>query len=127
MAKKTMKFRSGGSTRARSEPVTGGSDTVPMTRERREYLEEVARRNREAREEAARTLRSNPPKTRPTSRSSANKTNSNAKGGNVMKTKKYAKGGLTTGHKKADGIAKKGKTRGKMITMARGGMTKGCK
>ena len=35
--------------------------------------------------------------------------------------KKYASGGLVAGHKSADGIAKKGKTKGKMPTMARGG------
>lgn len=41
-----------------------------------------------------------------------------AKGG---MTKKYAKGGSI------DGCATKGKTKGKMVTMARGGMTSGCK
>jgi len=35
--------------------------------------------------------------------------------------KKYASGGLVAGHKSADGIAKKGKTRGKMPTMKKGG------
>lgn len=35
--------------------------------------------------------------------------------------KKYAKGGLVGGHKSADGIAKKGKTKGTKIAMARGG------
>lgn len=35
--------------------------------------------------------------------------------------KKYAKGGSI------DGCATKGKTKGKMVTMARGGMTSGCK
>ena len=30
-------------------------------------------------------------------------------------------GGLTAGHKSADGIAKKGKTKGKMVKMAYGG------
>ncbi len=33
----------------------------------------------------------------------------------------YASGGLVAGHKSADGIAKKGKTKGKVATMARGG------
>lgn len=41
-----------------------------------------------------------------------------AKGGSM---KKYAKGGSI------DGCATKGKTKGKMVTMARGGMTGGCK
>ena len=35
--------------------------------------------------------------------------------------KKMAKGGLTAGHKAADGIAKKGKTKGKMVAMKYGG------
>ena len=42
------------------------------------------------------------------------------------KTMKYAKGGSVS--KRADGVAKKGKTHTKMVTMAKGGMTKkGCK
>jgi hypothetical protein len=46
------------------------------------------------------------------------------KGGKV---KKYAAGGLAAGHKAADGIAKKGKTRGMEVKMAKGGMSrKGC-
>jgi hypothetical protein len=46
----------------------------------------------------------------------------NAKGMNKGgKMKKYAAGGLTSGHKAADGIAKKGKTKGKMVAMAKGG------
>ena len=36
----------------------------------------------------------------------------------------YASGGLVAGHKSADGIAKKGKTKGTMATMARGGSAK---
>ena len=34
------------------------------------------------------------------------------------KTKKMAAGGLSAGHKAADGIAVKGKTKGKQVTMA---------
>lgn len=37
------------------------------------------------------------------------------------KVKKMAGGGLTGGHKSADGIARKGKTKGKEIKMAYGG------
>lgn len=37
------------------------------------------------------------------------------------KVKKMASGGLTSGHKSADGIARKGKTKGKEIKMAYGG------
>jgi hypothetical protein len=41
--------------------------------------------------------------------------------------KKMAAGGLSAGHKAADGIAKKGKTRGMEVKMAKGGMSrKGC-
>ena len=43
------------------------------------------------------------------------------KGGKV---KKYAAGGLAAGHKSADGIASKGKTKGKEVTMRKGGMCK---
>lgn len=43
------------------------------------------------------------------------------KGGKV---KKYATGGLAAGHKSADGIASKGKTKAKQIAMKRGGMCK---
>ena len=41
------------------------------------------------------------------------------KGGSVMKGKKYAKGGSVS--KRADGVAKKGRTKTKMIAMACGG------
>ena len=37
--------------------------------------------------------------------------------------KKMASGGLAAGHKAADGVATKGKTKGKMITMKSGGRT----
>jgi len=37
------------------------------------------------------------------------------------KVKKMAAGGLAAGHKSADGIAKKGKTKGKEIVMRKGG------
>lgn len=43
------------------------------------------------------------------------------KGGKV---KKYAAGGLSAGHKSADGVASKGKTKGKQIAMKKGGMCK---
>jgi hypothetical protein len=43
------------------------------------------------------------------------------KGGKV---KKMAAGGLASGHKSADGIASKGKTKGKQVKMAMGGMAK---
>ena len=37
------------------------------------------------------------------------------------KVKKYAAGGLASGHKSADGVAKKGHTKGKEVTMKKGG------
>jgi hypothetical protein len=39
-----------------------------------------------------------------------------------MQMKKMASGGLASGHKSADGVASRGKTKGKNITMKRGGM-----
>jgi hypothetical protein len=41
-----------------------------------------------------------------------------------MAMKKMATGGLAGGHKSADGIAKKGKTKAEQVKMAKGGMTK---
>jgi hypothetical protein len=38
------------------------------------------------------------------------------------KVKKMAAGGLTAGHKAADGVAKKGKTKGMQVAMRKGGM-----
>lgn len=40
------------------------------------------------------------------------------------KTKRYAGGGLASGHKSADGIATKGRTKTKQVVMARGGKCK---
>jgi len=40
-----------------------------------------------------------------------------------MAPKQMAKGGLASGHKAADGMAKKGKTKGMEVKMARGGKT----
>ena len=42
-----------------------------------------------------------------------------------MQMKKMAGGGLAAGHKAADGIAKKGKTKGTDIAMKKGGMSRG--
>jgi len=39
-----------------------------------------------------------------------------------MKTKKMASGGLASGHKSADGIASKGKTKARQVKMNKGGM-----
>ena len=40
------------------------------------------------------------------------------------KVKKMASGGLAAGHKSADGVAVKGKTKGKTVTMSQGGKAK---
>jgi hypothetical protein len=40
------------------------------------------------------------------------------------KVKKMASGGLAAGHKSADGVASKGKTKAMQVKMAKGGMTK---
>jgi hypothetical protein len=42
-------------------------------------------------------------------------------GGKKTNLSKLAKGGLSSGHKAADGVASKGKTKGKMIKMTKGG------
>lgn len=47
------------------------------------------------------------------------------KKGGCTKPKKMASGGLAAGHKSADGIAKKGKTRAIAVKMCGGGMKKG--
>lgn len=44
--------------------------------------------------------------------------------GGACGMKKMAGGGLSAGHKAADGIAKKGKTKGMEVKMAKGGMAK---
>jgi hypothetical protein len=131
--KKMKKFNTGGaSKKPKPEPTTGGARTVPMTPERKKFLEEMERRNKESRAAGAAEAKKSPDYGR-------------AKGGKVMKKsdkagralvkksadtmgrammkkagggKCYAKGGSASA--RADGIAKKGKTKGKM--MARGGM-----
>ena len=42
-------------------------------------------------------------------------------GGKKTNLSKLAKGGLSSGHKAADGVASKGKTKGKMVKMNMGG------
>jgi hypothetical protein len=49
---------------------------------------------------------------------------SKLRSGGACGTKKMAGGGLSAGHKAADGIAKKGKTKGMEVKMAKGGMSK---
>lgn len=107
------------------EGTTGGSSTVPLTPERKEFLKELERRNKAGRAAGVAEGKKAPPY---------------KKGGKVMKksdkagralvkksadtmgramTKKacggkaYAKGGSVAA--RADGIAKKGHTRGKVL------------
>ena len=128
--KKMKKFGRGGASVPR-EGTTGGSSTVPMTPERKKFLEEMERRNKEARAAGAAEGRKAP---------------QHAKGGKVMKKsdkagralvkksadtmgramvkkagggKCYAKGGSVSS--RADGVAKKGKTHTKMVAMRKGG------
>lgn len=132
--KKAKKFGDGGAAKKSKppmprEPITGGPDTVPLTSERKKFLEELRRRQAEGAKPAKKPM---------------------AKGGKVMKKsdkagralvkksadtmgramvkkkasggKCYAKGGKVG---KADGCATKGKTKGKMVKMAMGGMLGG--
>jgi hypothetical protein len=125
--KKAKKFGDGGSARKPKppmprEPITGGPDTVPLTPERKKFLEELRRRQAEA----AASERPKPAK-RPMAKGGKVMKHA-SKAGNAMKkksadtmgramVKKYAKGGSI------DGCATKGKTKTKMVKMAMGGMT----
>ena len=119
--KKMKKFKSGGS--MPKEPITGGRDTVPMTPERKKFLEEMQRRNKQARDEAVKTAKKATPykkggKASDKAGRALVKKSADTMGRAMMKKAKggkcYASGGLVGGHKSADGIAKKGKTKGKM-------------
>lgn len=122
--KKMKKFKDGGS--MPKEPITGGSSTVPMTSERKKFLMEMEKRNKEARAAGAAEAKKAPPyakggkvmkKSDKAGRALVKKS-ADTMGRAMMKMNKggkcYAGGGLVAGHKSADGIAKKGKTRGKM-------------
>lgn len=131
--KKMKKFKDGGSApKMPKEPITGGRDTVPLTPERKEFLKELERRNREAAAEAAKTAKKATPyakggkamKKKMMAGKMADKAGralvkkSADTMGRAMKMNKggkcYAGGGLVGGHKSADGVAKRGKTKGKM-------------
>lgn len=87
------------------EPITGGSDTVPLTPERKEFLKEMAKRN--AKPGMAKGGKA------PKFGAALVKKSADTKGRAMVKKagggKCYAKGGSI------DGIAKKGKTKGKMV------------
>ena len=99
------------------EPITGGANTVPLTPERKEFLKEMAKRN--AKPGMAKGGKA------PKFGAAMVKKSADTKGRAMVKKagggKCYASGGLVAGHKSADGIAKKGKTKGKMPTMKKGG------
>jgi hypothetical protein len=120
-----MKYRSGGSTASQpvppkkkpKEPITGGANTVPLTPERKEFLKELAKRN-------AKPGMAKGGKATKFGKAMVKKS-ADTKGRAMVKKagggKCYASGGLIAGHKSADGIAKKGKTKTSMAKMARGG------
>jgi hypothetical protein len=130
---KTMKYAKGGSTSSQpmppkkkpKEPITGGANTVPLTPERKEFLKELAKRN--AKPGMAKGGKAKSFAATKFGKAMVKKS-ADTKGRAMVKKagggKCYASGGLVAGHKSADGIAKKGKTKGTMATMARGGSAK---
>ena len=121
--KKAKKFGDGGSARKPKppmprEPITGGPDTVPLTSERKKFLEELRRRQAEGVKPAKKPMAKGGKVMKHASKAgNAMKKKSADTMGRAM-VKKYAKGG-TVG--KADGCAVKGKTHTKMVKMAMGG------
>jgi len=101
------------------EPITGGADTVPLTPERKEFLKELAKRN--AKPGMAKGGKATKFGKAMVKKSADTKGRAMVKKCSGGSMKKYASGGLVAGHKSADGIAKKGKTKGKMPTMKKGG------
>lgn len=129
--KKMKKFGDGGAMKkpkasdpVMREPITGGRDTVPLTPERKEFLKELERRNKEGRAAAVAEGKKAPPykkggkvmkKSDKAGRALVKKSADTM--GRAMKMNKggkcYAKGGSVAS--RADGIAKKGHTRGKVL------------
>jgi len=95
------------------EPITGGSDTVPLTPERKEFLKEMAKRN--AKPGMAKGGKATKFGKAMVKKSADTKGRAMVKKCSGGSMKKYASGGLVAGHKSADGIATKGKTKGKMV------------
>ena len=121
----TMKYAKGGSTASQpmppkkkpKEPITGGANTVPLTPERKEFLKELAKRN-------AKPGMAKGGKATKFGKAMVKKS-ADTKGRAMVKKagggKCYAKGGLIAGHKSADGIAVRGKTKTSMTKMKKGG------
>jgi len=119
------KPKTGGSQSSRptpKEPITGGANTVPLTPERKEFLKELEKRN--AKPGMAKGGKAKSFAATKFGKAMVKKS-ADTKGRAMVKKagggKCYASGGLVAGHKSADGIAKKGKTKGKMPTMKKGG------
>lgn len=89
------------------EPITGGSDTVPLTPERKEFLKELAKRN--AKPGMAKGGKATKFGAAMKKKSADTKGRAMVKKCSGGSMKKYAKGGSI------DGIATKGKTKGKMV------------
>jgi len=106
------------------EPITGGSNTVPLTPERKEFLKELEKRNAKPGMAKGGKAKAKPFAATKFGKAMVKKS-ADTKGRAMVKKagggKCYASGGLVAGHKAADGIAKKGKTKGKMPTMKKGG------
>lgn len=104
------------------EPITGGANTVPLTPERKEFLKELEKRN--AKPGMAKGGKAKSFAATKFGKAMVKKS-ADTKGRAMVKKagggKCYASGGLVAGHKSADGIAVKGKTKGKMATMKNGG------
>ena len=120
---KTMKYAKGGSTPANKkptpkEPITGGANTVPLTPQRKEFLKELEKRN-------AKPGMAKGGKAATKFGKAMVKKSADTKGRAMVKKagggKCYASGGLVAGHKSADGIAKRGKTKTSMTKMKNGG------
>lgn len=95
------------------EPITGGANTVPLTPGRKEFLKELAERN--AKPGMAKGGKATKFGAAMTKKSADTKGRAMVKKCSGGSMKKYAKGGSI------DGIAVKGKTKAKRVTMKKGG------
>jgi hypothetical protein len=123
---KTMKYRSGGSTSSKPPQPTAADrkadakfrKSVKDLKVTPENAAAIGRGNRS-------TGMAKGGKIAPKFGAAMKKKSADTKGRAMVKKagggKCYASGGLVAGHKSADGIAKKGKTKGKMPTMKKGG------
>jgi hypothetical protein len=108
------------------EPITGGSNTVPLTPERKEFLKELEKRNaKPGMAKGGKAMMKKPAKAKAKSFAATKfgaalmKKSADTKGRAMVKKagggKCYAKGDSV------DGIAKKGKTKTSMAKMKKGG------